>query len=144
MRLFEDLGALWLARGDPTRATGFANESLELATRTRSRKNLVRGWRLRGDIALARRELDEAEDAFQRALVVAREIGNPTQLWKTYAAVGDLHAARQRPDSAREAYRAARAVIERVEAGLREPALRAALAAAPAVRHLNELAGPAS
>ncbi len=144
MRLFEDLGALWLARGDPTRATGFANESLELATRTRSRKNLVRGWRLRGDIALARRELDEAEDAFQRALAVAREIGNPTQLWKTYAAVGHLHGARQRPDAAREAYRAARAVIERVEAGLREPALRASLAAAPAVRHLNELAGPAS
>jgi tetratricopeptide (TPR) repeat protein len=141
MRLFADLGALWLARGDPAKAEGFANESLELATRTRSRKNLVRGWRLRGEIALVRHELDQAEGAFRQALAIAREIGNPTQLWKTHAALGNLHAARQRPDAAREAYQAARAVIERVKAGLREPALRESLASVPAVRRLTELTG---
>jgi DNA-binding NtrC family response regulator/tetratricopeptide (TPR) repeat protein len=141
MRLFLDLGALWLARGDPAKAEGFANESLELATRTRSRKNLTRGWRLRGEIALMRRQLDEAEGAFRQALAVAREVGNPTQLWKSHAALGQLQAARQRPDAAREAYQAARAVIERVKAGLREPVLRESLASAPAVRRVNELAG---
>ena len=143
MRLLEDLGALWLARGDPARAAGFADESLELATRTRSRKNQVKGWRLRGEIALARRELDGAEAAFRQALAIATEIGNPTQLWKTHTALGHLHAARPRPDAARDAYRAAGAVIERVRAGLRDPALRASLAEAPAVRQVNALAGPA-
>ena len=34
-------------------------------------------------------------------------------------------------------------MIERVEAGLREPALRASLVEAPAVRHVNALAGSA-
>jgi DNA-binding NtrC family response regulator/tetratricopeptide (TPR) repeat protein len=136
MRLLGDMGALWLARGDPTKAAGFADESLELATRTNSRKNLVKAWRLRGEIALARRELDQAEGAFHRALEVASAIGNPTQLWKTHAAWGRLHAARQRPDAAREAYRAASAVIERVRAGLRDPGLRTSLAEAPAVRDL--------
>ena len=143
MRLLGDLGALWLARGDPARAAGFADESLELATRTRSRKNLVKGWRLRGEIALARRELDEAEEAFRQALAIAEAIGNPTQLWKTHAALGRLLAARQRPDAAGEAYRAARAVIERVKAGLRDPVLRASLVEAPAVRHVTALAGSA-
>jgi tetratricopeptide (TPR) repeat protein len=142
MRLLGDMGALWLAREDPARAAGFADESLELATRTNSRKNLVKGWRLRGEIALARRELDQAEDALRRALQVASSIGNPTQLWKTHAAWGRLHAARQRPDAAREAYRAASAVIERVRAGLRDPGLRASLAEAPAVREVTALAGP--
>jgi tetratricopeptide (TPR) repeat protein len=142
MRLLEGLGALWLARGDPARAAGFANESLELAIRTRSRKNQVKSWRLRGEIALARRELDEAEAAFGQALAIATEIGNPTQLWETHTVLGHLHAARQRPDSAREAYRAACRTIERLKASLRDPALRASLAAAPAVRHVEALAGP--
>jgi tetratricopeptide (TPR) repeat protein len=140
MRLFADLGAFWLARGDTARAESFANRSLELATRTGSRKNLAKGMRLRGEIALARRELDEAEGAFRQALAVAHEIGNPTQIWKTHAALGHLHGARRRPDAAREAYQAASAVIEGVKAGLREPALRESLASAPAVRRVNELA----
>jgi DNA-binding NtrC family response regulator/tetratricopeptide (TPR) repeat protein len=143
MRLFEDLGALWLARGDPARAAGFADETLELATRTRSRKNLVRGWRLRGEIALARRELDDAEDAFRRALAVATEIGNPPQLWKSQVALGDLHAARHRPDAAGAAYRDARAVIARVKASLRDPVLIGSLAATPTVRRLDALVGSA-
>jgi tetratricopeptide (TPR) repeat protein len=140
MRLFEGLGALWLARGDPARAAGFANEALELATRTRSRRNQVRAWRLRGEIALARRDLDGAGEAFHRALGVAREIGNPTQLWKSHAAVGDLHVAGRRPDAARESFRAAGAVIERVKERLRDSGLRASLAEAPAVRHVTALA----
>jgi hypothetical protein len=77
-------------------------ESLELATRTRSRKNMVKAWRLRAEIALARRDLDGAEGALHEALVVASAIGNPTQLWKTHAAWGRLHAARQHPDAACE------------------------------------------
>ena len=142
MRLFEDLGTLWLARGDPARAARFAQESLELATRTRSRKNLVRAWRLSGEIAVARREVDQAEAAFRRALAIAQEIGSPTQLWKTHAALGDLHAARRRPDAAGEAYRAAHAVIEGVKAGLRDPALLASLSEAPLVRRVSALAAP--
>ena len=60
----------------------------------------MKGWRLRGEIALARRELDAAEDAFRRALAIAEAIGNPTQLWKTTPR-GHLHApasARTRPE----------------------------------------------
>ena len=140
MRLFGGLGALWLARGDPARAAGFADESLELATRTKSRKNQVKGWRLRGEIALASRELDRAEDAFRQALSIAEVIGNPAQLWKTHAAWGRLWTARRRPAEAGEAYRAARAVLDRVAGRLREPILRASLVEAPDVREVYKLA----
>jgi DNA-binding NtrC family response regulator/tetratricopeptide (TPR) repeat protein len=140
MRLFAGLGELWLARGDIERATEFANRCLEVATRTNSRKNLVKGWRLKGQIAIRRRELDDAEGAFRQAVTIAEAVGNPPQLWMSRAALGRLHALRQRPDLAGEAYRGAREVLDRVRDGLRDPALRMSLERAPAVRELYALA----
>jgi tetratricopeptide (TPR) repeat protein len=142
MRMFAGLGELWLARGDAERATDFADRCLDVATRTSSRRNLVKGWHLRGRIALSRRRLDEAETAFRQALAVAEAIGNPRQLWTAHAALGRLHAARGRHDQAGAAYRAAREVVDRVKAGLKDPGLRLSLERAPAVRQLYDLAGP--
>jgi transcriptional regulator with AAA-type ATPase domain/tetratricopeptide (TPR) repeat protein len=140
MRLFADLGDLWLARGDFERATEFANRCLEVATRTNSRKNLVKGWRLTGQIALQRRRLDDAETAFRQAVEIAEVVGNPPQLWMSRAAMGRLRTAQQRPDLAGAAYRSAREVVDRVKASLKDPTLRGALERAPAVRELYELA----
>ena len=92
--LFASLAELWLARGEPARAGEFADQCLDLATRTNSRKNLVKGWRLRGEIALARRDLDAAASALRQALAIAETVGNPPQLWKTHAAWGGF----MRPD----------------------------------------------
>jgi tetratricopeptide (TPR) repeat protein len=141
IRLFAALGGLWLARGDRERATEFADRCLDVATRTNSRKNLVKGWRLRGEIALARRQLDDAETAFRRALAIAEAIGNPPQLWTTQGALGRLHAAQGRQDLADETYRAARDVVDHVKAGLKDSGLRASLDQAPAVRPLYDQAG---
>jgi DNA-binding NtrC family response regulator/tetratricopeptide (TPR) repeat protein len=140
IRLFASLGGLWLARGDTARAEEWAGRCLDLATRTNSRKNLVKGWRLRGEIALARRELEGAEDAFGRALAIAEAIGNPAQLWKTHAAWGRLWTARRRPHQADEAYRAARGVLDDVAGRLHDPILRASLRQAPGVREIYGLA----
>ena len=141
MRLFDSLGRLWLARGEPARARGLADKCLEIATRTNSRKNLVKAWRLRGSIALAHRDVGEAESALGQALAMARAIGNPTQLWKTELAWGELCAVRHRPDEASDAYRAARAVVERLKAGLQDPRLRTTLEQAPGVPQVYERAG---
>jgi tetratricopeptide (TPR) repeat protein len=138
-RLFASLAELWLARGEPGQAREFADQCLDLATRTNARKNLAKGWRLRGEIALARRELDDAEGALRQALAIAEAVGNPPQLWKAHAAWGRLHAARQRRDAAGRAYQAARAVLDRVQAGLQDPVLRASLAESPGVRQLYDL-----
>lgn len=127
MRLYASRGERWRRRGDLARAREFADRCLDLATRTNSRKNLVKGWRLRGEIALARRELDDAASAIQQALTLASRVGNPTQLWRTHVAWGRLCAARHRHEEADVAYRAARAVLERVKAGLRDPMLRASV-----------------
>jgi class 3 adenylate cyclase/tetratricopeptide (TPR) repeat protein len=122
--LFASLGELWLARGDLSRGRDFADRCLELATRTNSRKYLVKGGRLRGEIAFVGGQKEEAEDALRQALIIAQAIGNPTQLWKTYAVLGDLLQAQRRPDDARQAYSDAVSVIEEVASGLKDKSLR--------------------
>jgi tetratricopeptide (TPR) repeat protein len=139
MHLFASLGDFWLARGEPARAQEFADQCLDIATRTNSRKYAVKGWRLRGEIALSRRQWDEAEGWLRQALALAQALSNPTQLWKTHLALGQLHAAARRPEQARQAYHAARQVIERVKANLRNAELRTGLENASFIRQVYDL-----
>ncbi|MBI4272151.1 MAG: AAA family ATPase [Candidatus Rokubacteria bacterium] len=134
IHLFASLADLALARGDLSRAREHADACLERATRTRSRKYLAKGWRLRGEIARARRTWADAEHALREALTLAEVIANPTQLWQTHAALGRLHMERKTPEAARQADLAARSVIERMKSGLHDPGLRASLEAAPHIR----------
>jgi transcriptional regulator with AAA-type ATPase domain/tetratricopeptide (TPR) repeat protein len=137
-RLWASMGELALARGDLEGARARARQCLEAATGSNARKNLVKGWRLTGEIACAAHRWDEAHTALNEALVVARAIGNPTQLWRTHRALGAYHAARGDKAAAHEAYRAARAVVDGMLAALTGPELRASLEALPAVRELTQ------
>ena len=140
IHLFASLGELALARGDLTGAREHADECLERATRTRSRKYLVKGWRLSGEIAKARRMWEDADHALREALAVAEFIGNPTQLWQTHMALAQLHSERKTPEAAQQAYEAARNVIEQMKSGLHNPGLRASLESAPLIRRVYERA----
>jgi class 3 adenylate cyclase/tetratricopeptide (TPR) repeat protein len=142
MHLFASLGELALARGDFDTARGHADECLERATRTRSRKYIVKSWRLRGELALARRHWDDADDALRQALEMAQSIDNPTQLWKTHAALGRLYTALRRPEASSKAYRSAVKIVSRIKASVDDPKLAATLATAPWFRELYQHAGP--
>jgi tetratricopeptide (TPR) repeat protein len=137
--LFASLGELWLARGDYMKARKFCDHCLDIATRTQSKKNLVKGWRLRGEIALARYHWDEAENAFRQALAIAQAIGNPTQLWKSHLAFGRLYTDSKKPELAGEEFRSAQAVIDRMKGSLRTPGLRASLESAPMIQRIYDL-----
>jgi class 3 adenylate cyclase/tetratricopeptide (TPR) repeat protein len=115
---------LWLARADYERALSAAAECVALAEKTESLKYVVRGRRARGQALLAQGKLAEAEEEVCAALSLARELGNPPQLWRTHASLGALRRAQSRPDDARHAYEDALAVIESVAAGLTDAQLR--------------------
>ena len=138
MHLFASLSAHWLARGDLGRARECADQCLELATRTDSRKYLVTGWRLQGEIALARRRWQDADRALREALAVARVIGSPTPLWRTHLALERMYAATGKPDAARDAFQAVRTVIGQVKTGLLHPGLRASFESAAIIRKACE------
>jgi tetratricopeptide (TPR) repeat protein len=139
IHLFASLGELWLARGDVARAGAFAEQCLELATRTNSRKYLVRGGRLTGEIALARRQWNDAEEALRQTLRIAEALGNPTQLWKTHLAFARLYGERNEPEFARQAYQRAREVIDRVKGTVRNAELRAGLDHSPLILQVDDL-----
>ncbi len=121
--LFHSYGELWLARGDTDKALAYADECLALAIQSDSRKNIVKGRRLRGEALLAQGRLADVEQELATALGVTQQVGNPPQLWKTYAALARLRLALGQTDEARDAYRKALAVIEGVAAGLQDEKL---------------------
>lgn len=139
MHLFASLGELWLARREPVTAQKFTEQCLAIAIRTNSRKYLVKGWRLKGEIALFHRQWEETQRWLQQALVIAEEVGNPTQLWKTHFALGRLHTAMNQPDKARQRYQAAREVVDRMKAHVQHPELRRGLETSSVFQEVYEM-----
>ncbi len=138
---FHSFGELCLARGDTDRALSLADECISLARDTETRKNIVKGRRLRGQALLAGGKFEDAEREILAALDLAREIGNPGQLWKTHEALGDLRRTEGRADDARSAYGDALAVVQRVAASLTNHELRDTLLKSAAVRRLQDRIG---
>jgi tetratricopeptide (TPR) repeat protein len=136
--LYHSLGELWLTRGDAGQALRYAEACLELAVSTTSRKNLVKGWRLQGQVYCRQRRLPEAQAALQQALTLARAIGNPPQLWQTYQAQGQLFEQLGQRDQARSAYASALRVIDAVAKRLHDQELKRTLLAARPVKELRE------
>src|SRR5262245_25832682 len=136
--LYHSLGELWLTKGDAAQALEFAEECLELAEPTLSRKNLVKGWRLKGQALLAQRQGEQAQAALSRALTMAQEIGNPPQLWKTYQALGALYESQADLERAQAAYQSAIDVIDGVAERLQDQELQRTFLAARPVRAIHE------
>ena len=61
--LYQSLGELWLTKGNAAQALEFAEACLKLAEPTTSRKNLVKGWRLKGQPSWPRGRAKQAEAA---------------------------------------------------------------------------------
>ena len=139
-RFFHSFGEWWLARGEPARALGHADECLAGAERSGSRKNIAKARRLRGQAHLAERRLEEAETELTAALELAREVGSPPQIWKTLARLGDLRSAQGRPEEARRAYAEALSVIDAVAAGLTDEGLRDTFLQSEAVQNVRRYA----
>jgi tetratricopeptide (TPR) repeat protein len=96
----------------------------------------VRGQRLRGEIAQKQQQIGEAEEWLRQALLLARSVGNPTQLWRTYLAMGHLYRARKQPAQAQEYYQAACDVIYRIKARMQNAELRESLEHSPLIQQI--------
>jgi class 3 adenylate cyclase/tetratricopeptide (TPR) repeat protein len=138
---FHSSGELWFERGDYERALSYADECVQLAESTNRPKNVVKGRRLRGEIMTAQGKLSEAGEEIEMALAIAREIGNPPQLWKTLVALGDLSKAQGREEDAKAAYDEALAVIDGVASRLDDEKMREKFLASPHVQGIREAAG---
>jgi hypothetical protein len=139
IRMFAGLGELALQRDDLSAARSHSAECLELATRTGSRKNLVKGFRLAGEIARAERNWDSAEGHYRRARDLAVSLGNPVQHWKAELALGHFLRAVGRTEEGQQAFDRALDVMRRVRDGLRHDRLREAFEKNPDLRLIQDL-----
>jgi tetratricopeptide (TPR) repeat protein len=137
---FHSYGELWLTRGNIDKAMAYAGECVQQSESTGRQKNIVKGRRLQGQAFLAQGKLAEAEREISTALEIAKEIGNPPQLWKTHATLGDLRQAQGRVDAGRKAYRDALAVIDGVAASLTDKSLRKAFLNSDHVKGIRKAA----
>jgi tetratricopeptide (TPR) repeat protein len=126
IRMFAGMGTLALARRDLDAARSHSAECLAMATRTGSRKNLVKGLRLAGEIAQAERDNGAAREFFRRSRDAAIALGNPVQLWKAELVLGDVLHDAGRVVEAQQAFQKAHAEMMRVRDTLRHERLRLA------------------
>jgi predicted ATPase len=139
--LTHTFGEVVLITGDLERSLKLAEECLALAESTESNKNIIKGRRLRGQIFLAQDEHGKAEQEILKALEIARKIGNPPQLWKTYLTLGDLRFAQKKKNVALKAYNEAIYVIENVAGSLDDEALRKTFLKSAHVKSIYKKAG---
>jgi tetratricopeptide (TPR) repeat protein len=139
--LFHSYGELCLVREEWDKALVYAGECLALAEASACRKNIVKARRLRAQVFLACGQVREAETELDQAAPIARQLGNPPQLWQTLVTIGDLRQAQGRTEDATQAYREAHSTVEDVAAALHDLALRATFLASPTVRHIQQIAG---
>ena len=136
MHCFATMGELALARGDLDAAARLADQSLEIAVSSRSRKYESRVRRLTGEVATARKRWDDADTALRESLAIAQAIGEPRQSWMSLAALGRLHRGRGQSDGAYRHYRAARELIDPILSALSEPGLHRGLETSPDIQEI--------
>jgi DNA-binding CsgD family transcriptional regulator/tetratricopeptide (TPR) repeat protein len=102
----------------------------------------LRILKLRGEALAAAKRPEEAEDAFVKAQVIARELGARPMLWRICVAMGNLYFAQGRNAEAEQEFVTARMLIEELVATIedepmRDNFLRLSMAMLPQTRPLS-------
>jgi tetratricopeptide (TPR) repeat protein len=84
----------------------------------------VRSGRLQGNIYAAQDKLSEAETEFLHTLKLAEQLGNPTQIWKTYQALGNLYYKQGKADQASTEYLKTLKIVQGIAEKLTDPELK--------------------
>ncbi len=110
-------------QGYPERAEGVVEPVLAAAERFRWLELVAYGSLVAGSARLAAGELDGAEERLGAALEVAPAHGFAGAEWEAHAALARLRREQRRPEAAREHLDRARAIVDRLAAGLGDEAL---------------------
>ncbi len=134
---FHSSGELCLVRGGYDAAFSLANECLQLAEQSSSQKYVVKARRLRAQVQLAQREFGAATLDLETAIQLAVDLGNPPQLWKSYAAMGELLNAQNKRTEAMQVFRHGETVLDKVARGLTDESLRKTFLDSPEVQSIR-------
>jgi len=141
MVMLRGRGELALARGQLDEAWKFATESLDLATKTVSRKHVARAQWLQGEILAASGRLDEAATTLHASAALAEQIGTPREIWIARSALGGVLGKLGRDNEAEAQFVKAADAIEAVSSKLQTRALSRSLLSSETVRTVYKALG---
>jgi tetratricopeptide (TPR) repeat protein len=132
------LGEFWLQKGDLPKAQFYKDEVTDHGWTTKFpyKKYQVRTGRLQGNIYAAQGRFDEAETELQQTLKCAKQLGNPTQIWKTHQALGKLFHTQGKIDRSVEQYSRALKIVEAIAEDLTDPELKEGLLQSKPIREV--------
>ena len=140
-RLLAAWGELRLSQGQVDQALDYAEQCLELARKTSSRKNLVKGYKLKGEALATTGRLQEAAIWIAKAAHLAEKVSNPPLIWKSHYALGEVLDRQEHRQQAQAEYALAATIVMETATGLADPHLRETFLDAGPVRSVLNAAG---
>jgi tetratricopeptide (TPR) repeat protein len=139
--LFRARGALALAERRFDDAWKFAVESLEMASRSDSRKHIARARRLQGMVLAANGRLEDAAGTLESSVTLAAQIGTHPDVWIARCSLGQVLLKLGRDREAEEQFMGAFRTLEAIANNLHTPGLKKALLASQPVAELYSALG---
>jgi tetratricopeptide (TPR) repeat protein len=132
-------GALALSEGRFDEAWKYANESLEMATRTDSRKHVVRARQLRGEVLAADGKLEDAAGVLDSSVALSLRLKAAPDLCRACLALGKVLNKLGRENEAVARLTMAAGTVEAIAHNLTMPSLRRSFLSARPVLELYNL-----
>jgi tetratricopeptide (TPR) repeat protein len=105
---------LSLLKGDYPRAMEFAEDTLAQGHHTSAKKYISMGWKLKGDVLMAKEKIGEAAECFEKARDLADQMGYPPLMWKTRFSLGQIYSQQGNYEAAKESLAKAGAIIQQM------------------------------
>ena len=134
-------GALALAERRFDDAWKFAVDSLEMASRSDSRKHIARAMRLQGIVLAASGRLEDAMGALESSATLTAQLGTHPDIWMTRSSLGQVLIKLGRDREAEEQFMSALRTLEDIANNLHTPGLKKALLASQPVAELYSALG---
>jgi tetratricopeptide (TPR) repeat protein len=124
VRLLCTLGEIYLHKNETDEVIKYARKAFEIAENTLNKRGMIRVNRLMGKAYLVKKDFSKAEKKLEKALAIAKDIGNPPHLWNTYFALGQLKEAQGFNQEAKKNYKEALNITEKTASALQDKILR--------------------
>jgi tetratricopeptide (TPR) repeat protein len=108
------MSELSLLKGDYPKAMEFAEDTLARGQDTTSKKYIAMGWKLKGEVLMAKEKIEEAAECFEKARDLADQMGYPPLMWKTCFSLGQIYNQQGQYEAAKESLEKTSAIIERM------------------------------
>lgn len=133
-----NLGELSLAEGDHKKALHLAEDTLKLAMGTGQKKNMAKGWKLKGEALAMAGKLNEAVSELEKAIKMAEEIAHPNLVWQICHSLAQLCERQGRPLEAKKHYEKAIRTIEEIASEIADKKLSNSFTRAKSVLTIYE------